>query len=195
MRPTCELNSLHLAYGKLIFCKPEANTGHYLQAHQIPFVFTQKTYKFWLAAYSMQTVRRQCSTCLQTMQHMFADSAAHVRKQCSTCSQSHTHICTFGLRMICQLFGSHVRVPGLTLYHFMQLSRLSAMWMFTCLSTHILNHCLTLVCNIPLMRWQNTVLSHRYYVVTVTVYPFTLVPKDVMLHVCTHLNPPVTIQI
>ncbi len=55
-------NSSREACGKLIFHGPEANTGHTM--YLIPFVFMQKTVKFWF---------------LGNICKPFADSAAHVR--------------------------------------------------------------------------------------------------------------------
>ncbi len=48
---TWEPNTLHYVRGKLIFCEPEANTGHLVRT--IPFVFVQKTNTFLFVANGM----------------------------------------------------------------------------------------------------------------------------------------------
>ncbi len=76
-------NSSHWVRGKLIFCEPEANTGHsaYLipfvfvqkanSAYPIPFVFVQKTDKLWFVTNGMRTVRRWRSTGSQSYPHTY----------------------------------------------------------------------------------------------------------------------------
>ncbi len=67
MRTKWFVNSLYQVCGKLIFCKPETNTGH--PAHPILFVFAQKPTNFGL--------RGQCVNHSQMVQRMFAVPSTH----------------------------------------------------------------------------------------------------------------------
>ncbi len=64
MRTKRFANSSHQALGKLIFCKPEANTGH--PAYPIPFMFAQKNRQILVRG------------------ELFLDAAVHVRSPIDT---------------------------------------------------------------------------------------------------------------
>ncbi len=68
---------------KLIFCKPEANTGD--TADSIPFVFVQKTNKFQFAANGMWTIRRQHSTCSQSHSRIHALNCEILKSSYKNC--------------------------------------------------------------------------------------------------------------